>query len=291
MVKLISAFAPAKLNLYLRVTGRRENGYHELDSIFVPISIGDRIAVETRPSAGMAVNLCGSFGKLPADERNLAVRAATDFMREFAVTAEVRIDLRKSIPSGAGLGGGSSDAATVLQMMATLFRIDQPARLVRLAVKIGADVPFFLNPVPARVTGIGEQLAPFGKFAQFALVVAVPSIEVPTAAVFRDLEPRDWSGPASEADVRAIVAGDSSHRLFVNDLARPAIARWPEIALVKAHLEELGARAASMTGSGAGVFGIFASPDAADRAAAELRGSDPSLMALATTIYTPDVNN
>ena len=75
-------------------------------------------------------------------------------------------------------------------MMATLFRIDQPARLVRLAVKIGADVPFFLNPVPARVTGIGEQLAPFGKFAQFALVVAVPPIEVPTAAVFRDLEPR-----------------------------------------------------------------------------------------------------
>jgi 4-diphosphocytidyl-2-C-methyl-D-erythritol kinase len=291
MVKLISAFAPAKLNLYLRVTGRRENGYHELDSIFVPISIGDRIAIETRPSTGMAVNLCGSFGKLPTDERNLAVRAAADFMQEFAVTAEVRIDLRKSIPAGAGLGGGSSDAATVLRMMATLFRIDQPSRLARLAVKIGADVPFFLNPVPARVTGIGEHIAPLGKFAQFALVVAVPSIEVPTAAVFGDLEPRDWSGPASDADVRAIMAGESSPHLFVNDLARPAMARWPQIAQVKGRLEELGARVASMTGSGAGVFGIFASPDAADRAAAEVRGRDPSLMALATTIYTPDVNN
>ena len=291
MVKLISAFAPAKLNLYLRVTGRRENGYHELDSIFVPISIGDRIAIETRPSHRAVVNLCGSFGRLPADERNLAVRAAAEFMREFAVTAEVRIDLRKSIPAGAGLGGGSSDAATVLRMMTTLFRVDELARLARIAVDIGADVPFFLNPVPARVTGIGERISPLGKFGEFAFVVAVPSIEVPTAAVFRDLEPRDWSGPASDVDVCAIVAGDSSPRLFVNDLARPAMARWPEIARVKAHLEELGARAASMTGSGAGVFGICASPEAADRAAAELRKRDPSLIALATTIYTPDVNN
>jgi 4-diphosphocytidyl-2-C-methyl-D-erythritol kinase len=287
MVKLISAFAPAKLNLYLRVVGRRADGYHELDSIFVPISIGDRIAIETRPSDRIVVNLCGSFGNLPAGEHNLAVRAATAFMQEFAVTAEVLIDLRKSIPPGAGLGGGSSDAATVLRMMATLFRIeiDQSQRLTQVAVSIGADVPFFLNPIPARVTGIGERIAPLDAFAQFALVVAVPPIEVPTATVFRDLQQQDWSGPASDADVRAIAAGESSPRLFVNDLGRAAMTRWPEIARVKAHLEELGARAASMTGSGAGVFGIFASTDEADRAAAELRERDPAVAAIATTIY------
>ncbi|HXR25232.1 MAG TPA: 4-(cytidine 5'-diphospho)-2-C-methyl-D-erythritol kinase [Candidatus Binataceae bacterium] len=285
MVKLISAFAPAKLNLYLRVVGRRADGYHELDSIFVPITIGDRIAIETRPSDRAVVNLCGIFGNLPADERNLAVRAAVEFMREFAVTAEVLIDLRKSIPSGAGLGGGSSDAATVLRMMATLFRLDEPERLARVAVSIGADVPFFLNPIPARVTGIGERIAPLDAMPQFALVVAVPPIEVPTVAVFRDLKPQDWSGPASDADVLAIAAGESSPRLFVNDLARAAMTRWPEIARVKARLEELGARAASMTGSGAGVFGIFASSEAAARAAAELRERDPALTAIATTIY------
>jgi len=285
MVKLISAFAPAKLNLYLRVVGRRADGYHELDSIFVPITIGDRIAIETRPSDPAVVNLCGIFGNLPADERNLAVRAAVEFMREFAVTAEVLIDLRKSIPSGAGLGGGSSDAATVLRMMATLFRLDEPERLARVAVSIGADVPFFLNPIPARVTGIGERIAPLDAMPQFALVVAVPPIEVPTVAVFRDLKPQDWSGPASDADVLAIAAGESSPRLFVNDLARAAMTRWPEIARVKARLEELGARAASMTGSGAGVFGIFASSEAAARAAAELRERDPALTAIATTIY------
>lgn len=288
MVKLISAFAPAKLNLFLRVVGRRADGYHELDSIFVPITLGDRIAIETRPSHDRRVTLHGSFGDLPTDNRNLAVRAALDFMTEFAVTAEVLIDLRKAIPTGAGLGGGSSDAAAVLLMMAVLFRQkygDAPDRLARIAVKIGADSPFFLNPVPARVTGIGERIAPLGALPQLAIVVAVPAIEVPTAAVFRDLKPEHWSGAATDEDVLAIMSGAVGPRLFVNDLARVAMVRWPEIARVKARLEEVGARAAAMTGSGAGVFGIFASPAEANRAAAELRRRDPSLTAVATAIY------
>jgi 4-diphosphocytidyl-2-C-methyl-D-erythritol kinase len=288
MVKLISAFVPAKLNLYLRVVGRRADGYHELDSIFVPITIGDRIALETRPSRRPLVNLCGSFGNLPAGERNLAVRAAYDFMAEFAVAAEVLIDLRKSIPIGAGLGGGSSDAGTVLRMLSTLFRIDEPGRLARVAVKIGADVPFFLDPVPARVTGIGDRIAPLGAVAQRALVVAVPPVEVPTATVFRDLQPEDWSGPAPDEDVRVIMAGSASANLFINDLARVAMARWPEIAQTKAHLEELGALAAAMTGSGAGVFGIFASPADANRAAAEMKRRNPALTAVAAAIHDRD---
>jgi 4-diphosphocytidyl-2-C-methyl-D-erythritol kinase len=285
MVKLISAFAPAKLNLFLRVVGRRSDGYHELDSIFVPIAIGDRIALETRPSGGQIVNLRGSFGKLPNDARNLAVRAATDFMTEFAIAAEVLIDLRKSIPSGAGLGGGSSDAATVLRLMSRLFRIDEPERLARIAVKIGADVPFFLDPRPSRVTGIGERIAPLGTIADLALVVAVPPVEVPTAAVFRDLKPEHWSGPAPDEDVRAILAGSTSPHLFVNDLATVAMAQWPEIARTKALLNELGARAASMTGSGAGVFAIFASHDEAATAAAEIRRREPATTVFSTTNY------
>jgi 4-diphosphocytidyl-2-C-methyl-D-erythritol kinase len=288
MVKVISAFAPAKLNLFLRVTGRRADGYHELDSIFIPITLGDRIAIEARPSHRCHVSLHGSFGALPADDRNLAVRAAFDFMTEFSVTSEVLIDLRKAIPAGAGLGGGSSDAAAVLLMMAALFRresIDATERLARVAMKIGADVPFFLTPVPARVTGIGERIAPLGALPQLALVVAVPPIEVSTAAVFGDLMPEHWSGAAADEDVRAIMTGAASPHLFVNDLARVAMDRWPEIARSKGHLEEVGARVAVMTGSGAGVFGIFESPAAADRAAAELRRRDPAFAAIACMIY------
>jgi 4-diphosphocytidyl-2-C-methyl-D-erythritol kinase len=287
MVKLISAFAPAKINLFLRVVGRRADGYHELDSIFVPIAIGDEIALETRPSTRRIVRLHGSFGNLPADERNLAVRAAIDFMADFEITAEVLINLRKSIPPGAGLGGGSSDAATVLRLMSALFRIDEPERLAQVAVKIGADVPFFLNPVPSRVTGIGERIAPLGAIAPLALVLAIPPVEVPTAEVYRDLKPDHWSGPASNKDVAEVMAGHTSEHLFVNDLARVAMVRWPEIAHTKAQLEELGARVASMTGSGAGVFGIFASAARAEGAAAEMRRRNPGITTIATSVFHP----
>ena len=121
--------------------------------------------------------------------------------------------------------------------------------------------------------------------ADLALVVAVPPVEVPTAVVFRDLKPEDWSGPASDGDVRAILAGSTSPHLFVNDLATVAMAQWPEIARTKALLEELGARAASMTGSGAGVFAIFASHDEAAEAAAEMRRREPATTIFSTTIY------
>ena len=291
MVKLCSAFAPAKLNLFLRVTGRRDDGYHLLDSIFVPITLGDRLALEARTSATRRVTLTGTFGALPADHRNLAVRAALDFMTEFALTAEILIDLRKAIPAGAGLGGGSTDAAAVLLMLAALFRPELPAdateRLARLALRIGADVPFFLNPIPARVTGVGERIAPLAGLPPLALVIAVPPIEVPTATVFRDLLPDHWSGPAPDADVRAIMTGAVAPHLFVNDLARAAVARFPAIAAAKALLESAGARAAAMTGSGAGVFGIFDSPAAATAAAAQICGRDTALTAVACSIYHP----
>ena len=288
MVKLIRAFAPAKLNLFLRVVGRRADGYHELDSIFVPITLGDWLSLDARPSSSPRVTLCGSFGNLPSDERNLAVRAALDFMAEFAVGGEVLIDLRKAIPAGAGLGGGSSDAAAVLLMMAALFRQnapDTPARLARIALRLGADVPFFLDPVPARVTGIGERIAPLGGLPQLAIVVAIPPLEVSTAVVFRDLEPEHWSGAAPAGVVRAIIAGEIAPQLFVNDLARVAMSRWPQIAQVKRLLEESGAMAAAMTGSGAGVFGLFASAAAAEHAAAEIRRRDATFTAVATAIY------
>src|SRR5713226_2655067 len=150
MVKLLSAFAPAKINLFLRVVGRRPDGYHELDSIFIPVSLCDRIGIETRPASTPTVTLRCNLRSLPADDRNLAVRTASAFMAEFGLEAEVLLDLHKNIPVGAGLGGGSSYACTVLRMIATLFRIHALDRLAEIALKLGADVPFFLNPVLAR---------------------------------------------------------------------------------------------------------------------------------------------
>lgn len=270
MVMLLSETAPAKLNLFLRVVGRRPDGYHELDSIFLPIDLCDRVRVEMRPSSRRTIALTGDFGDLPVDERNLAVKAATHFMAAFELNAEVLIGLDKAIPAGAGLGGGSSDAGAVLRMMATLTRLDAPARLAQLALQIGADVPFFLDPRPARVGGIGERITLLPESPEWRLIVAVPPIEVPTAVIFRDLKPENWSGPPKDLEIAALIAGDLAPGLFANDLEVPAMGRFPAIAELKQLLKDNGARVASMSGSGGAVFGIFASEDETDQAAIKL---------------------
>ena len=284
MVKLLSAFAPAKINLFLRVVGRRPDGYHELDSIFIPVALCDRIGIEIRPASTSTVTLRCNLRSLATDDRNLAVRAASVFMAEFGLAAEVLIDLQKEIPVGAGLGGGSSDAGTVLRMMAALFRIDSPNRLAEIALKLGADVPFFLNPVPARVGGIGERITPLDWKPNFALVIAVPPIEVSTAEIFRALSPVSWSGVAPDDDLRRIIGGEIAPTSLMNDLAPVAIARWPRIGHTLAMIELAGALAASMTGSGSAVFGVFAI-GAAREAAAQLRIRDPELNVIVASPY------
>jgi 4-diphosphocytidyl-2-C-methyl-D-erythritol kinase len=279
MVKLLAEDARAKINLFLRVTGRRADGYHQLDSIFVPVSISDRITIEIRPASGATVSLRCDLPSLGDPETNLAMRAARAFLREFGIAAQVIIDLRKTIPVGAGLGGGSSDAGTVLRMMTSMMasqRNDTSSeRLKKIAVGLGADVPFFLDPRPARVTGIGEVIAPFDRFPTFHLVIAVPEVEVPTASVFKTLDRDHWSGAAPAGDIDTILRGNILDEHLVNDLDAPAMALYPQIAKLKKMLQECGASASSMSGSGGSVFGIFRDADAAALAAERLRVKAP----------------
>jgi 4-diphosphocytidyl-2-C-methyl-D-erythritol kinase len=277
MVKLLSDRAPAKINLFLRVTAQRNDGYHELDSVFVPISIFDRLDIEIRPSNSPVVRLISDSEIVPSGEGNLAFRAARDFLTEFGIQAEVLIRLHKEIPLGAGLGGGSSDAGTVLRIMAALCRINDPARLLTVAIGLGADVPFFLNPTPAHVRGIGEQCDPLGHIAKLFLLIAVPPVVVSTASVYRDLRREHWSGLAPPGDISAIIEGRISHEHLVNDLEQAALARWPEIGETKKLVEAAGAQAAAMTGSGGAVFGIFNSSEEAGRASQEIRNRAPYL--------------
>src|SRR5437879_72467 len=253
MVKLIAALAHAKINLFLRVIGRRADGYHDLDSVFVPISIADRVKLEVRDGRPTSVSIDCDKPDLADPESNLAARAARAFLTEFGLRAEVRIDLQKEIPVGAGLGGGSSDAGTVLRIMAALMRVNDGARLHKIAAGLGADVPFFLDPRPARIAGIGERVTPLQSFAPLNMVVAVPPFEVPTATIFRALVPSDFSGLMPDAEASAIASGNIGRNSLVNDLARAAIESYPRIGGLKALLEECGARAAQMTGSGSAV--------------------------------------
>jgi len=282
-VKLLAERAPAKINLFLRVIGRRADNYHELDSIFIPVALADEIRIEIRPAGSSSVVMRCSDAALACGDANLAVRAARAFMSEFGLAAQISIDLEKNIPIGAGLGGGSSDAGAVIRMLAALERVEAPERLRKVALALGADVPFFIRPAPARVGGIGERIAPLTGLAQIPIVIVAPPFEVSTAAVFRALPPSAWSGAAPPEHLAAIVRGDITDAVTVNDLAGAVNRAHREIALLKDLLKDLGARAAQMTGSGGAVFGIFASSDEADRAAREAEHRARAARVFATT--------
>jgi len=281
----LSGRACAKINLFLRVTGRRGDGFHELDSVFMPVSLADEIRLEIRAADDPSVVVSCNIPELARSGNNLAARAARSFMREFDLVGEVLIDLQKHIPVGAGLGGGSSDAATILCMMAAAAQLTDEAagRLHRIALSLGADVPFFLDPRPSRVTGIGERIVAIEGAPRLPIVIVVPPFEVSTAAIFRALEPAGWSGAAPEGCIESIGRGDISPELLVNDLAAVASAQFPEIRRLKGLLEDSGARAAQMSGSGGAVFGVFASPDAAESAATKVRRRAPFATVIAAT--------
>ena len=270
MVRLLAEFAPAKINLFLRVVGRRPDGYHELDSIFVPISLCDHVAIEVRPSQAVSISLAmrSGVGDIPSNDRNLAWRAAAAMMKEFALTAQVLIDLRKEIPAGAGLGGGSSDAGAVLRMMAALYRNRRSRYVWRRPRPVSARTcrSFSIRARPESAGSVSESHRSI-RCPVLHLVVAAPPDEVSTAEVFAALTPDDWSGAAPDADIRAITAGRFEASALVNDLEPVAIRLCPEISRLKAILQELGASAAAMTGSGGAVFGIFPSAESAVRAA------------------------
>jgi 4-diphosphocytidyl-2-C-methyl-D-erythritol kinase len=286
MVTELSGRACAKINLFLRVTGRRVDGYHELDSVFLPLSLADEIRLEIRAADEPSVSVNCNLPELSRSNDNLAARAARSFMSEFDLVAGVSIDLKKHIPIGAGLGGGSSDAATVLCMMAAAAQLtdDEAAgRLRRIALTLGADVPFFLDPLPSRVTGIGERIETIEGVPPMPIVIAVPPFEVSTAAIFRALEPAGWSGAAPNEHLEAILRGEISPEFLVNDLAAVAIAQFPEIRRLKGLLEDSGARAAQMSGSGGAVFGVFDSIEEAESAATKIRKRAPFATVIATS--------
>lgn len=300
--------APAKLNLGLRVIGRRDDGYHLLESVFAPIELWDELEIELlEPGAGpaeieLSVEVAGDAGlpkplaEVSAGPDNLVHRAAQAFCQATGLARRVRIRLVKAIPAGAGLGGGSSDAAAALRGLASLTaRAGDAARdveLASLALPLGADVPFFLSPRPALVSGIGEIIEPLEGLPETDLVVANPGISLATAEVYRVADvlgaalTEGGAGSTMRAFSRlsgvseAFSTEDRSRSadlwgdLLVNDLEPAAIRLCPPVGRLLGALRDAGASRVSMTGSGATVFGVFDSKAAATRAADVLRGTE-----------------
>ncbi len=248
--------SPAKINLFLKVTGKRPDGYHDLVSLMGCISLSDRVVLRT---GATAISVTCSFPDVPEDRSNLAVRAAELFYEQYPASDRVAIEIEKQIPVGAGLGGGSSNAATVLRGLnkhyGQPFSTDQ---LIRMGVSIGADVPFFMFGRPALATGIGERLTAFDGLDRWKVVVIYPGFSIPTASVYKKL---NLGLTKCENHLKSFSLKQNGFipaKHLYNDLETVVIARYPEIAAVKKKLLENGATGALMSGSGSSVFGLFA---------------------------------
>ncbi|MDB5408602.1 MAG: 4-(cytidine 5-diphospho)-2-C-methyl-D-erythritol kinase [Rhodospirillales bacterium] len=267
----IRVAAPAKVNLYLHVVGRRADGLHELDSLVAFADIGD--VVTASPAADLSFAIDGPFaGSLAGEADNLVLRAATSLAAHLGIVPAAALRLTKNLPVASGIGGGSSDAAATLVALSRLWRGDlAPAAMDDLAVALGADVPVCLFARPAWLGGIGEAIAPAPALPETGIVLVNPGIALPTPAVFKARRGA-FSAPARFAEApRDAAALAALLRSRGNDLAPPAIAIVPEIATVLDALEGCdGALLARMSGSGATCFALFATREAAVIAAGSL---------------------
>lgn len=266
---IITLPAFAKINLSLRVLGKRSDGYHELDTVFQTINLHDTITLTATNSPEIVLS-CDDRS-LATDADNLAYRAAKAFQARLAPEKGVHIRLEKRIPAQAGLGGGSSDGAVTILGLACLWRTDATRdELLEIARGLGADVPFFFFGGAARGMGIGGDIAPLNDFPDRFLLVVKPNAGVSTAKAYISLNARSLtSGDAktilSSSEWSGVSYSFDSETLQ-NDFEPVVFELEPEISRAKAALLNAGAEAALLAGSGSAVFGIFDSEDAQKRA-------------------------
>ncbi|WP_186118356.1 4-(cytidine 5'-diphospho)-2-C-methyl-D-erythritol kinase [Burkholderia gladioli] len=263
---LRDCLAPAKLNLFLHITGRRPDGYHSLQTVFQLLDWGDRLHYTLREDG--AVHRLTEVAGVP-EEQDLVVRAARLLQAHTGTTLGVDIEIDKVLPMGAGLGGGSSDAATTLLALNRLWKLDLPrAELQALAVKLGADVPFFVFGKNAFAEGIGEALEQVELPARWFLVVT-PRVHVPTAEIFSDKSLTRDSRPITITDFLAQQSSKGWPDSFgQNDMQAVVTKKYAEVAKVVKALYDL--TPLRMTGSGASVFAAFGSKQEAQAAQATL---------------------
>lgn len=282
-VRSLSVLAPAKLNLYLRVVRRREDGYHDLETVMTAVNIFDTLIFETceSPEITLQVVMAGSRAlhlnapaTIPTGTDNLVIRAA-HLLKEYAkANFGAKITLIKRIPSAAGMGGGSSDAAATLAGLNRLWNLSLTrAELLNLAAQLGSDIGFFLGgSSTALCRGRGEQVEPLPVSTDFHFVIAKPFSGLSTPSVFKCCRP-GTSGPAVQEFVQSLERPGLNRmvRLLLNDLQAPAESLNDEVRFLRQRFSELPVLGHQMTGSGTSYFGVCASSRHARMIAARLR--------------------
>jgi len=269
----MQVIAPAKINLSLRVLGRRSDGFHEIETFIAPISLCDEIKIEQRSGKQEIAFRCDD-PSVPKGEDNIVVRAANAFFEETKITSGISIALKKRIPHGAGLGGGSSDAASTLLALNELFETNLLREaLAKMAEAIGSDVPFFIFQSAAVCKGRGELVTPTRLREQLSVLLLKPEFGVPTQwAYSRWRNSREILGVSYGAQ-------QFTQQSFVNDLERPVFEKFVFLAQLKMWLlnqPEVGA--ALMSGSGSTVFAVIRDNTDVDRLAMRAKAElDPEL--------------
>ncbi|MGD2187693.1 MAG: 4-(cytidine 5'-diphospho)-2-C-methyl-D-erythritol kinase [Desulfobacterales bacterium] len=257
--------SPAKINLFLKVRGKRPDGYHELFSLMCCITLFDEISLQI--GNGETIEFHCSHPNVPADDTNLAYRAASLFQGQMDSARGIKIHLKKNIPVAAGLGGGSSNAASILLALNTYYGHPfSRQHLMEMGLKLGADVPFFIFQKPAIATGIGEKLQAFEGDLPYHVLLLYPGVTVSTAETYQNLNLGLTKAEKKPTSNHLKLNRFNPTRHLTNDLERVTAFKYPEIGLAKEKLLNLGAVGALMSGSGPTVFGLFNSAETAEAA-------------------------
>lgn len=268
----MNILSPAKINLYLQITGKRRDGYHNLVTLMCGIKLFDTVSITFGTKE---TKITCDHPMVPNNRDNLAFKAAELFFENVDRSETINIDIQKQIPVAAGLGGGSSNAAAVLIGLNNHYR--QPfsqEELMSMGLSIGADVPFFILQKPVVATGIGEELTPYHGLLPYQIVLVYPGFGVSTADIYRHLNLGLTN--CKKINICTLLKRrgfDAEHHLC-NDLESVTASMYPIILSVKETLLHLGAKGTLMTGSGPTVFGLFSDPDKAQHAKMTLAEND-----------------
>lgn len=273
-MKIVKFRSPAKINVRLDVLNKRHDGYHDLRMINTPINIYDEIECELI-ERGITVE-CENDAHVPNGEKNIVYGVAKEILAYSNKNIGVSIRIKKNIPSAAGMGGGSSNAASVLMGLNELLRINlSKDKLMKIGLRFGADVPFFIFGGPAIATGVGETLSKIKKMPKLPLVVVTPNVRVPTKWAFERYAAND-NVPVAKADgSEALPVQYATKKALIkylnNDLERVTSEKFPVVQDIKDLLAKTGALGCQMTGSGPTVFGIYGTNEEAQAASRKIQ--------------------
>ncbi|MCH8304105.1 MAG: 4-(cytidine 5'-diphospho)-2-C-methyl-D-erythritol kinase [Candidatus Marinimicrobia bacterium] len=261
----VSMKAYAKVNIGLRIDGRRNDGYHMLKTLFQTISIHDNLILELQDERGIGFSTTGL--KVPTGEDNICVKAARKVLERENLKSGINIRLEKYISVGSGLGGGSSDAAAVIRGLNKLLKLDlDNSEMEAVALELGADIPFFIQGGCQYAEGIGELLSPGVIEDNFIVLLVIPDISIATSWAYKNLDYLSLTSDTEDVNLASFPRNGETNkrRYFRNDFENLVFSEYPEIGEIKRQISESGAVYASLSGSGSGVFGLYDSMDEAE---------------------------